>query len=167
MWTQRWIGLLALAVMLLVVSACSDHEEQRKKTESSNQTHTQHQVKNDPSAPLKVEIDVPAQVQLNQELELKALLTQGNEPVNDAQEVQFEIWKEKQKKTSEKMDAKLKKDGIYVVNKKFQEEGIYYIQAHATARGMHVMPVKKVVVGEGNEKEKHSQEQTESQHHPH
>ena len=93
---------------------------------------------------------------------------QGNEPVHDAQEVQFEVWKENQKKMSEKIAAKLEKDGIYTAKKQFQEDGIYYVQAHVTARGMHVMPVKKLVVGaEDKQNKTPSQNQSSSQEHHH
>ena len=167
MWKQRWIRLLALFVLLFFVAACSDSHVQQRN-EGHHQLQTNQQNKQNVSAELKVELQLPDRIPVNQELILKARLTQGTEPVHDAQEVQFEVWKENQKKKSEKIAAKLEKDGIYTAKKQFQEAGVYYIQAHATARGMHVMPVKKLVVGEEDQPNNASdQDQSLPQEHHH
>lgn len=168
MGNQRLVSLLGLVCMLIFVSACNANTDQESHQENHQQKHANHQEKNISTDPLKVDIDMPDKLPLNQESLLKARLTQGKEHVDDAQEVQFEIWKENHKKQSEMIDAKLEKEGVYTAKKTFQEDGIYYIQAHATARGMHVMPVKRVVVGKGEkEKESTSQEQSPQQEHHH
>ncbi len=173
MWKPRWISLLGLLFLLLVVSACQTNTDSESK-ENQQQNHEEHPENTLSTDPLEVEIDLPDQLPVNQETVLKARLTQGKEDVNDAQEVQFEVWKANHKEQSEMIDGELEKDGVYTAKKTFKEDGIYYVQAHATARGMHVMPVKKIVVGEGSKEEKgtkkkedSSQEQTSHQEHHH
>ncbi|KKB34710.1 hypothetical protein QY96_02902 [Bacillus thermotolerans] len=97
---------------------------------------------------LEVEILVPEKISLNQETILKVQVTQGKEYVEDAKEVKFELWKENQKKNSELLLAEHQGNGIYSVNKTFDEKGTYHLQTHVTARSLHTMPTKKLVVGE-------------------
>lgn len=169
MWKKKLIGLGGIFFMLIVLSACHGNEQSERNSEQQS-NHDHHQEKNVSTEPLKVEILTPDKLPVNQESILEARLTQGDELVNDAQEVQFEVWKENNKKQSEMIDGKLEKDGVYTAKKTFQEDGIYYVQAHATARGMHVMPIKKIVVGEGakeSDKNPSSQEQEHDSDHHH
>jgi hypothetical protein len=82
----------------------------------------------------------------------EAKVTQGNENVNDADDVVFEIWRSKDP-NHEKTTIRHPKKGIYQLQKSFQQEGTYYIISHVTARGMHNMPKKEFVVGTPSEQE--------------
>ncbi|WP_082193856.1 FixH family protein [Bacillus sp. 37MA] len=88
---------------------------------------------------------------------MKVRLTQDQENVEDAEDVQFEIWKANSQEESELIEAKYEKEGIYSVKKTFQEDRIYYVQTHVTARGMHVMPKKQFVVGNVSEEAEEDQ----------
>lgn len=174
-WTKsmwKLFNLLALCMMVLWISACNgtDSPNNDQANDQNKQTHQQENKIS--TEPLKVEIEMPDQLPVKQEIVLKARLTQGNEPVNDAQEVEFEVWKANQKKQSEMINGSLEKDGVYTAKKTFQEDGVYYVQAHATARGMHVMPVKKLIIGKGGEESEqesssHDQQQDSEHHHHH
>lgn len=94
---------------------------------------------------VEVEIILPEVINRGEEIPLKAQITQGKEFVNDADSVQFEIWKEDQE-AHEKVEAKNTKEGIYSLQKSFSESGKYIIIAHVTARGMHNMPKKEFIV---------------------
>ncbi|WP_169865036.1 FixH family protein [Sutcliffiella halmapala] len=103
---------------------------------------------------INVDIQLPEKVQTNQSIELKTHVRQGEENVEDAQEVQFEIWNvEKGKEASKLVEISHQRDGIYQVEEVFEKEGIYRVQAHVTARGMHVMPTKQLVVGDLSQEE--------------
>ncbi|MFT9597547.1 FixH family protein [Mesobacillus sp.] len=92
-----------------------------------------------------VEIVIPEVIKKGETVALKARITQGKEDVNDADSVQFEIWKEGQE-THEKLDAKNTESGIYAIQKSFSEAGKYTIIAHVTARDMHNMPKMEFIV---------------------
>ncbi|WP_218212181.1 FixH family protein, partial [Pseudomonas sp. 2822-15] len=50
--------------------------------------------------PLHVEILIPEEAEPNTDISIKALVTQGEEKVNDANEVLFEIWQRENKEES-------------------------------------------------------------------
>lgn len=77
---------------------------------------------------------------------VEAKVTQGTEKVEDAQEVKFEIWKKDQDKR-ETITASHWQDGVYRIKTMFPEDGVYHVIAHVTARDMHVMPQKELIVG--------------------
>ncbi|MGD6792675.1 FixH family protein [Metabacillus indicus] len=109
------------------------------------------------------EISLPEKISLNTEETLSVSVTQGDQAVEDASEVQFEIWKADSKEESEMIRAEHTGDGIYEVQKSFSEEGSYFVQTHVTARDLHVMPKKEFVVGKGaltNKEEESNEEQT-------
>ncbi|WP_417900196.1 FixH family protein [Bacillus haimaensis] len=98
---------------------------------------------------VKVETELPADVQIEEEVDIRTHVTQWDENVEDAKEVQIEIWNvEEGKENSELIDAEHNGDGIYEVKYSFEKKGIYRIQSHVTARDMHVMPTKQLVVGD-------------------
>lgn len=103
---------------------------------------------------VQVEIQFPEKVDEGEEVVVKTLVTQGEEKVEDAQEVQIEIWNvEKGKENSLLLDAEHVGDGVYEVKHSFKENGVYRVQSHVTARDMHVMPTKQLVVGDLSQEE--------------
>ncbi len=136
---NKIISSMALLFIMLFISACTGN------TDSADDTTT-------PKA-VEVEILLPEEISLNEESILKVRLMQDQENVEDAEDVQFEIWKANSQEKSELIEAKYEKEGIYSVKKTFQEDGVYYVQTHVTARGMHVMPKKQFVVGNVSEEE--------------
>jgi hypothetical protein len=95
---------------------------------------------------------MPEKGQVNEPITFEAKVTQGEENVEDAEKVTFEIWRAKDEK-HEKMEIKHAEDGIYRLEKTFQKEGTYYIISHVTARDMHNMPKEVFVVGAASEPE--------------
>lgn len=89
--------------------------------------------------------------QPNKPITFEAKVTQGKEKINDA-DVTFEIWRSKDEKHV-KISIKHAEDGVYRLEKSFQQEGTYYIISHVTARDMHNMPKKEFTVGTPSEKE--------------
>lgn len=96
------------------------------------------------------EISVPETISLNKEETLSVTVSQGDQAVEDASEVQFEIWKADSKEESEMIRAEHTGDGIYEVQKSFSEEGSYFVQTHVTARDLHVMPKKNLLSAKVN-----------------
>lgn len=82
---------------------------------------------------------IPDELKVNEEVIIQAKITQGEDIVKDADEMQFEIWKEGQSDQEHvKVEGELdKKEGEYYIKKTFTEPGLYFVIAHVTARGMH------------------------------
>lgn len=99
--------------------------------------------------PAIVDVHIQTAEKLNagETIQLAARVTQNEEAVNDAKEVKFEVWESGLRDEGEMLDGELTEDGIYVADYKFDHDGVYYMFAHTTARGMHVMPKRELIVG--------------------
>ncbi len=129
----RWIGLLPIAFLL---AACSGNDEPQLSMEEVN-----------------VEILLPEKI-LPQELTpLQIKVTQGDENVEDANEVEFEIWQNEERENGELISAPHKNEGVYEIEYTFTEDGVFFLQPHVTARGMHVMPKEHFPVGDVTQEE--------------
>lgn len=82
---------------------------------------------------------------------LSVALTQEDDIVDDADSVVFEVWAAGNATEAEHINAIYTTDGIYEAAYTFKEEGIYYMFAHTTARGLHVMPKQQMIVGDVSE----------------
>jgi hypothetical protein len=134
---KKLVYLVASILFLVVLTSCSN---------AANHSDDQPKM-------LNVELSTkPKTGEVNQPIMFEAKVTEGNEKVNDADEVVFEIWRSKDEK-HQKFEVKHAKNGIYHLEKSFEQEGTYYIVSHVTARGMHNMPKKEFIVGTPSEPE--------------
>ena len=108
--------------------------------------------------PISVDLTVTEEVEVNGTIEMAAVVTQGDEKVEDADEVVFEVWEEGKKDESVKIESTNEKEGLYTAETSFDHDGLFHIQVHVTARGMHTMPKKEVTVGNGGDYEEHAEE---------
>lgn len=97
---------------------------------------------------VKVDITTAEQAEPAEEIVLSATVTQGEEPVEDADEVVFEVWQSGHRDHGEMIEAAHTADGIYEADTVLEDEGLYFIQAHTTARRMHTMPKQEITVGD-------------------
>ncbi|PFA62555.1 hypothetical protein CN378_20210 [Bacillus sp. AFS015802] len=97
---------------------------------------------------IEATLDVPEKGDKGETISLSTKVTQGDENVDDAGEVKYEIWKNGQKDESEMIEAKHQKGGVYKAEKTFKEDGMYTVQVHVTARDMHTMPKTEIAIGE-------------------
>lgn len=115
--------------------------------QNSGEQHSMHSTKESPSM-LEVKIKLtPENIKVNQKINIEAVVSQGNEKVNDADEVVFEIGQEGQK-NHEMINGKLTGNGVYSITKTFSKAGKYTIVSHVTARDLHNMPKKEIVVNQ-------------------
>jgi hypothetical protein len=140
-------------IALFMLAACGNSSN---NSEGSNGDQV-------PSA-VEVEVLLPEKIEPNEEVKIEALVTQGEDIVEDANEVTFEVWKQGQEADHEMIEANNEGDGLYSFTKTFEEEGFYYVVAHTTARDMHVMPRAEVTVGNP---EKSEHEEGHSHDHDH
>ncbi|SDM85354.1 Cytochrome oxidase Cu insertion factor, SCO1/SenC/PrrC family [Fictibacillus solisalsi] len=76
---------------------------------------------------------------------IKAAVSQNGEPVNDADEVLFELWRSAEKR-HKKIEIKEAENGVYSLKTHNLKPGKYMVISHVTARGMHTMPKKEFMV---------------------
>lgn len=123
-------------VLSVILSACGAEDD-----------HNNHSMSDDDEVPemLMVKLTVPEKGVTGEEVEFIAKVTQGEEIVEDANEVKFEVLN---KSTGEKemIDGTLNKDKNYSISYSFEEAGVYDITSHVTARNMHTMPTKTIEV---------------------
>jgi hypothetical protein len=133
-----FLSLMFLSV--LIISACNNNDQQEQADEKLPEF-------------VEVELSVtPEHGKANEPIIFEAKITQGDENVEDADEVKFEIWRAKDE-NHEKIIVEHSEDGIYRLEKSFAQDGTYYIISHVTARDMHNMPKKVFVIGSPSEPE--------------
>ncbi|MDQ0352241.1 hypothetical protein J2R98_002075 [Alkalibacillus filiformis] len=131
---NKWL-LSLVAVMLIAVAACGGQDEETTEEEV------------DSLAPLEVEVLMNEEIDTGENT-LSTRVTQDGKPVEDASEVMFEVWQEGQKEASEMIEGDHVEDGVYEVSYTFEEEGVFYLVSHVTARDQHHMPQHDLVVGD-------------------
>lgn len=97
---------------------------------------------------IEAEILVSEDIETGNNQQLQVLVTQGDEPVEDASEVLFELWNDTEGTDSERAEAIHIGEGIYQIEEIFENTGVYSVQTHVTARGLHVMPKHQFHVGD-------------------
>ncbi|WP_017185205.1 FixH family protein [Alkalibacillus haloalkaliphilus] len=132
---NKWL-LALVTVMLVTVAACGGQDEE-----------TTEEQEVDSLAPLEVEVLMDEQIDTGENM-LSTRVTQDGQPVEDASEVMFEVWQEGQKESSDMIEGNHVEDGLYEVSYTFEEEGVFYLVPHVTARDQHHMPQHDLVVGD-------------------
>ena len=133
---QRICLKLSILILILLIAGCGQNGDNSQHGQPHDSPG--HAAGGEVQA-IKVHAQIPEQIKAGQEVTLAVKVTQGDELVEDADEVVFEIWKEGQEE-HEKIEVDHQKDGIYALQKQFAEPGTYYLIPHVTARGMHSMP---------------------------
>ncbi|MEH7344164.1 FixH family protein [Bacillus sp. JJ1532] len=150
---KKWMAIICTSFLLL--AGCGETGQKENQEEAA--------------LPEIIEADlaVPEKAEVGEEVPLAVTVTQGDEAVEDANEVKFEIWKEGQKDTSELVVAEHTEKGKYEAAYTFSENGLFNVQSHVTARDMHTMPTKTIQVGEVEAEHHEHQEGSGDDHHHH
>ncbi|MFC0558738.1 FixH family protein [Halalkalibacter alkalisediminis] len=145
---------VALFVLLIGLVACGEEEPSRAGTEEIV----------DELTPIDVELMVPETAEVDEVVLFTSTVTQGDDVVEDANEVVYEIWMEGQREQSELIDADQQEGHIYSLKYTFTEVGVYHVQTHVTARGLHRMPTSQIQVGGAKENIDSHEEVHENEH---
>lgn len=124
------IKIWTLILLLLVLSACSNNDSEELKM-------------------LQVDFQLPETANIDETVELKAIVTYGDEKVTDADQMEFEYWKVKDRDDSTFIDGESNGDGTYTAEISFDQEGDYELYAHTTAEELHTMPKKMIKIKQG------------------
>ncbi len=150
---KTWIFIAGL--VLATMAACSNEKSQDEVVDETPQ-------------PIIVDLTVTEKVEVGGTVNMAAVVTHGDEKVVDADEVLFEFWEEGKKAESVKIESINEKDGSYTAETAFDHDGVFQVQVHVTARGLHTMPMQKVIVGNGAEvEEEHESDVNQSEEHHH
>ncbi|WP_246944126.1 FixH family protein [Bacillus pinisoli] len=125
-------------VLVLFISACN------------NSTNNGTNVNQETEVPkiINVEIEIEKnQLEVGETVKVDAIVTQGNEAVEDASDVSFEVFEKDIDSDHEMIVGEHTDNGIYTIQKTFEKEGTYIIVAHVTARDQHAMPRTELKVG--------------------
>ncbi|ASV68405.1 hypothetical protein CKF48_14490 [Cytobacillus kochii] len=133
---KKWISTFSV-IMIIFLAACGNAENDANSSGGEGSV----------PAAIDASISIPSQIKRNEEVRLEVTVTQGDESVEDADEVKFELWEDGKKDNGELIEAEHENDGKYVASYTFEKDAIYHIQSHVTARSMHTMPKVKVAVG--------------------
>lgn len=139
MFVRKKIIIPFLIMLFVTLAACGDNNENNENTEN-NLDHDLLE--------LKVDFDPKEKIEAGETLELEAVVTFGDEKVKDADDVNFEYWEEGNKDDSEKIDATNNEDGTYTAEVTFDADAVIVMYAHTTARDLHTMPKRTVLVGD-------------------
>ncbi|WP_068672064.1 FixH family protein [Oceanobacillus sp. Castelsardo] len=146
--------MLIFALILGVLAGCNNGTDTSQESEELKM--------------LEVDFEVAEKADVDETVELSAIVTYGDEKVKDADEVTFEYWEQGNKENSTMIEAKNNEDGTYTAQVSFDSDGVYEMYAHTTARDLHTMPKKSITIGEGtsadHEDENHNVEGEHSGH---
>ncbi|PSL47093.1 YtkA-like protein [Salsuginibacillus halophilus] len=134
---KKFVWMLSLGAVL---AACGQSDTEEESSGSSE------------VAPIDVEVLMDDEIQVG-EAELKTSVTMAGEPVTEVDEIIFEVWQMGEKERSDMIEKEEGENGVYTADYTFEDDGIYHVQPHVTAEGMHSMPVHDLGVGEVSEEE--------------
>lgn len=123
---------------LLTLSACGTNEGKKSTT-----------IDEVPEA-IEVDLSVPKTANVGDEVFFTAVVTQGGEIVEDADEVKFEV-KNISSGEKEMLEASLNEDKHYEIKYTFKTISTYDVTSHVQARGLHTMPTKQIAISDSKE----------------
>lgn len=127
---HKWWGVLFVLVMAML-AACSDGSNDSAELKM-----------------LDVDFPLPEEGTINEIIELKAIVTYGDDKVTEADQMEFEYWEEGDRDNSTFIDGESNGDGTYTAEVTFDKASVYEIYAHTTAESLHTMPKKTITIEE-------------------
>ncbi|WP_430790998.1 FixH family protein [Virgibacillus flavescens] len=146
---------LFFIIIILVLSACGTNDESKNSTGGE-------EIK-----PIEVDLSVPESADKGDTVKLEVSVTQADKAVEDADEVEFEVWKDGAKEKNEMIKAKHEGKGVYTAEMTFEENAVYFVQSHVTARDMHTMPKTQIKIGKTDQNKSTSEQTNEKESHHH
>lgn len=140
---KRYLGV-STVLMTVLLTACGQGDAETNTSEVDEEMAV---------LPIVVDLTVPETGESDEAIQLFTTVTHDEKKVDDADEVEYEIWEEGKKEDSWKVQSNQSSDGIYEGEATFDHNGLYHVQVHVTARDMHTMPLKEITIGEGTPSE--------------
>ncbi len=132
---RTWLKFAAALLFAAWLTSCSFQADDRPITEIPER--------------IKADLTVhPKALEPGQPVTLEVKVFQGENMIDDADEVVFEIWKSGHKEKAERFEAIFMENGRYALEQTIEEEGVYYVTCHVTVGGLQMMPTEMVIVGD-------------------
>ncbi|MCA0971883.1 FixH family protein [Halobacillus litoralis] len=135
-------------LIILFISACGSSASEEDSTSHGDESEGTEEVAPIPEVEVGFEEDP---LPVNEATTIQATVTQGGEPVEDAEYVDFEIWNEADgEEASTTIESEHVGDGVYQIEYTFEKAGSYQLYAHTQVADLHTMPKESFQVGEGD-----------------
>ncbi|SEJ01007.1 YtkA-like [Bhargavaea ginsengi] len=134
---------LLSAFLIFLLGACGTSDDQSGETGGDHAGHEETDAEQGVH-PLTVDMQLPEKATAGEEVTIRTIVTMGDEIVEDADEVKYEIRNEAGE--SEMIVAEFDGEEAYPITKTFDEPGTYKVIPHTTARGLHTMPAKDITI---------------------
>ncbi len=102
-----------------------------------------------PLVPVEVDLQLE-DMKVGQVMTISAFVSHDGIPVDNANEVVFEIWEHGNEEYHFIEETINVGEGLYSLNWTFEKEGVYYVYYHVTACDMHRMEKHQIVIGDVN-----------------
>ncbi|MFJ8257453.1 FixH family protein [Peribacillus asahii] len=133
---MRKLPAFSILLVLVLLAGCQETEMPEGKEVNSTVT-----------TPLVASISSVGDLVAGKEIIIEASVKQGKEVIQEADEVLIEIRKSGSDERT-MLGAKNIGEGKYQVLHTFPDSGKYFVIAHVTTKGLHVMPEKEFVIEE-------------------
>ncbi|TDQ34618.1 FixH family protein [Aureibacillus halotolerans] len=142
---MKTFKFILMATAMCIITACQAHDP----GEPGGQPNSEQLL----TGFIEVELKIDQNVETEAAVNIQAIITEEEKPVDTAQvgKVTFEFWKAGDRQQSWEEQGTLAEAGVYTADTSFNEEGVYYVQSHVTARGTHAMPKEQVIAGNVSE----------------
>ncbi|ENH97239.1 hypothetical protein J416_06627 [Gracilibacillus halophilus YIM-C55.5] len=133
---KKWLFIVCVSIIAFV--GCSE-----QNNSASNENEQEDELKK-----LEVAFKLPEEARTGEKVTLEATVTYGGEPVEDAEEMNFEYWNVENAKNTTTVESSPQGEGVYTAEVTFDQAGTYEIYAHTTAESYHTMPKKSITINE-------------------
>ncbi|WP_171051869.1 FixH family protein [Alteribacter natronophilus] len=97
--------------------------------------------------PVTIQVLFEPRQEAGNEVPLLVRLTRGGEPVEQADEVTFEVWQHGNSPSAEVLEAEPVGDGMYEKMHIFENTGFFYVQSRAEVNGRTTATISEIEVG--------------------
>lgn len=139
------IGMI-LALGMLGLSGCGMKPSSGTTASSMNTAMNSMSNMNAIASMAKVHLTIPKDTYVGTDNTFSVKVTQSGKPVNNADEVLFEIWENKTSAKHELIRAKLTGDGVYSIEYTFSKPGSYNVMYHVVAFSNMIMTAPQLVI---------------------
>ncbi|WP_282063106.1 FixH family protein [Bacillus pumilus] len=120
-------------------------------------------------ASIHLNTNIPSHISSPKEQAFRFLIKENGQPIRASSDIKISVRKYGEDLQTT-VKAELKGEGVYRSSYKFPEDGLYDIRLDVTTADQHIMPTKRIAVGQLTEEEKdvlHNKQKKEKQTHSH
>ncbi|PCK23353.1 hypothetical protein CEY02_01190 [Bacillus pumilus] len=119
---------------------------------------------------IHVNTDIPSQISSQKEQAFRFLIKENRKPIRASSDVKISVWKYGEADLQTPVKAEWEREGVYTASYIFPEDGLYDIRLDVKTAHQHIMPTKRIAVGQLTEEEKdilQNKQKKEKQTHSH